>query len=131
MRDAMPVAEMIRTLSYDHDRMREVAGRILKAIDCCDVESARGDLLEFQLIQDGHFWFQNRLMEAAGYPEADEHIRCHERLATVLTAVNGVLCSGRFSVLTDQLAAFVEESLDHIDQMDLPFHDFLIEERSG
>lgn len=131
MHDAMPVAEMINTLSYDHDRMREVGERILAAIECCDVEAARGDLLEFQLIQDSHFWFQDRLMEAAGYPQMEEHVRCHRRLNAILMAINGVLCSGRFSALTGELAEFIEESLAHIHEMDEPFHDYLIAEKSG
>lgn len=131
MNDAMPVAEMIKTLSYDHERLREVGARILEAIECCNVESACGDLLEFQLIQDSHFWFQNRLMEASYYPARDEHIRCHERLHRILIAINGVLCSGKFSALTTDLASFVEESLAHIPEMDDPFHEFLIREKSG
>lgn len=131
MNDAMPVAEMIKTLSYDHDRMREVGKRILEAIECCDVEAARDDLLEFQLIQDSHFWFQDRLMKAADYPDTEQHVRRHKRLNSILMAVNGVLCSGRFSALTNELAAFLEESLAHIDEMDHPFHKFLIEEKSG
>lgn len=130
MHDAMPVAEMIHTLSYDHDRMRDVGSRILDAIECCNVEAARDGLLEFQFIQDSHFWFQNRLMEAADYPQAAEHIRSHDRLATVLLAINGVLCTGRFSALTDEVAAIIRESLDHIDEMDQPFHEFLVQERS-
>jgi hemerythrin len=131
MNDAMPVAEMIKTLRYDHDRLREVGARILAAIECCDIEEARGDLLEFQLIQDSHFWFQDRLMEAANYPDTESHVRCHKRLNSILMAVNGVLCSGRFSALTAELAGFIEESLDHIHEMDDPFHKFLIEEKSG
>jgi len=131
MNDAMPVAEMIKTLSYDHDRLREVGERILKAIECCNVETACGDLLEFQLIQDSHFWFQDRLMEAAGYPGMEDHVRCHKRLLTILIAINGVLCSGRFSALTTDLASFIEQSLAHIHEMDHPFHDFLIQEKSG
>ena len=131
MTDAMPVAEMIETLSYDHDRMREIGERILAAIECCDVEAARGDLLEFQLVQDSHFWFQDRLMQAADYPEAQEHARCHQRLNTILMAINGVLCSGRFSALTGELAGFIRESLAHIDEMDEPFHEYLIAEKSG
>lgn len=131
MNDAMPVAEMIKTLSYDHERLREVGTRILNAIECCNVESACGDLLEFQLIQDSHFWFQNRLMEAASYPAMEEHMRCHERLHRILIAINGVLCSGRFSALTTDLASFIEQSLAHIPEMDDPFHEFLVQEKSG
>jgi hemerythrin len=131
MNDAMPVAEMIKTLSYDHDRMREVGARILEAIERREVEAACGDLLEFQLIQDSHFWFQDRLMKAAEYPDAEPHACRHKRMHSVLMAVNGVLCSGRFSTLTDELAAFIEESLAHIHEMDDPFHEFLIKEKSG
>ncbi|MEN8195548.1 MAG: hypothetical protein ABFS30_03420 [Pseudomonadota bacterium] len=131
MNDAMPVADMIKTLSYDHERLREVGARILDAIECCNVECACGDLLEFQLIQDSHFWFQNRLMEAASYPAREDHIRCHKRLHTILIAINGVLCTGRFSALTVDLASFIEESLAHIHEMDDPFHEFLIQEKSG
>ncbi|MBE9557800.1 MAG: hypothetical protein IMF08_13160 [Proteobacteria bacterium] len=131
MNDAMPVADIVKTLSYDHDRMRVVGARVLAAIECCDIESARGDLLEFQLIQDSHFWFQDRLMEAANYPDTADHSRCHKRLNTILMAVNGVLCSGRFSALTEELAAFIEESLAHIHEMDDPFHRFLIKEKSS
>jgi hemerythrin len=126
MHDAMPVAEIVRTLQYDYEQLREVGGRILQSIECCDVERARDDLLEFQILQDGHFWFQNRLMEAAAYPDLEEHIRCHERLHTVLLAINRVLCSGRFSALTSEVARFIEESLSHIDEMDDPFEEFLI-----
>ena len=131
MNDAMPVAEMIKTLSYDYDRLRELGSRIIGAIDCCNVESACGDLLEFQLVQDSHFWFQDRLMEAASYPGMEDHVRCHKRLHGILIAINGVLCSGRYSALTADLASFIEESLAHIHEMDHPFHDFLIEEKSG
>lgn len=131
MNDAMPVADMIRTLQYDHERLREVGARILEAIECCCVESACRDLLEFQLIQDSHFWFQNRLMEAASYPAREDHIRCHDRLHRILIAINGVFCSGRYSALTTDLASFIEESLEHIPEMDDPFHDFLITEKSG
>jgi hemerythrin len=131
MNDAMPVADMIRTLNYDHERLREVGKRILDAIECCNVQSACGDLLEFQLIQDSHFWFQNRLMEAASYPDREDHIRCHDRMLRILTAINGVLCSGRFTALTTDLASFIEESLAHIPEMDEPFHEFLIREKSG
>jgi hemerythrin len=131
MNDAMPVAEMIKTLSYDHDRMREVGARILEAIERREVEAACGDLLEFQLIQDSHFWFQDRLMKAAEYPDAEPHACRHKRMHSVLMAVNGVLCSGSFSTLTDELAAFIEESLAHIHEMDDPFHEFLIKEKSG
>jgi hemerythrin len=130
MHDAMPVAEIIRTLQYDHERMREIGARILSAIGKCDVNCACGDLLEFQLVQDSHFWFQNRLMEAADYPDMEEHVRCHERLHNILIAVNGALCSGRYSTLTDELAAFIEEALAHITEMDEPFHDYLIAEKS-
>ena len=131
MHDAMPVAEMIRTLEYDYDRMREIGARILAAIECCDVKCACGDLLEFQLVQDSHFWFQNRLMEAADYPQMEDHVSSHERLNCILVAINGALCSGRFSSLTGELADFIEEALAHISEMDEPFHEFLLVEKSG
>lgn len=131
MHDAMPVAEMIRTLQYDYKRMREIGARILAAIESCEVNCACSDLLEFQLVQDSHFWFQNRLMEAADYPQTEEHVNCHERLNGILVAINGALCSGRFSALTVDLADFVEESLAHISDMDEPFHEYLISEKSG
>ena len=131
MNDAIPVAKMIVTLSEDCGQLRELGARILAAIECCDVEAARGHLLEFQLIQDSHFRFQNRLMEEAAYPAMEEHVRCHERLYAILMAINGALCSGRCSALTAELAAFIEESLAHIHEMDQPFHDFLIGKDSG
>lgn len=131
MHDAMPVAEVIRTLQYDYDRMRDLGARILGAINECDVQCACSDLLELQLVQDGHFWFQNRLMEAAGYPRADEHIRSHDRLNGILVAINGALCSGRFSALSGDLASFIQESLAHIAEMDEPFHEYLMAEKSG
>jgi hemerythrin len=131
MNDAMPVAEIVKTLSYDHDRMREVGTRLLKAVDSCDFEAVRGDLLEFQLIQDSHFWFQDRLMEAAAYPDTERHMRRHKRLHSILRAVNGVLCSGSFSALSDEFGSFIEESLAHIHEMDDPFHQYLIKEKSG
>lgn len=126
MHDAMPIAEVVRTLQYDFGQLREVGQRILCSIDCCDVEKAKDDLVAFQVIQDSHFWFQNRMMEAADYPDMEEHIRCHERLHAVLVAINKVLSSGRFSALTVEVARFIEESLAHIDEMDDPFQEFLM-----
>lgn len=119
------IAEMLAALDDDHERLGELGGSILRAIDANDVDMAASALIELQGAQTSHFRFEESLMEEAGFPGRESHAESHDRLVTALGAINGALGVGRISSLSQDLGAFIEESLKHISDLDECFRGFL------
>lgn len=120
-----PVEEMLKGLDDDHARLRELGGRILSAIEANDVEGARRDLLALQLAQDTHFRFEERLMAEIAYPGHQVHAQDHLQLSETLAAINRALGSSRIGALSQELAAFIDDSLNHVDELDSRLRTFL------
>lgn len=119
------IAEMLTSLEEDHNRLRKLGGRILKAIAANDVADVSKTLLELQVAQVNHFRFEERLMAEAEYPGRAEHSAHHERLIATLGAINGALGIGRLSRVSADLAGFIEDSMNHVAEIDETFRVFL------
>ncbi len=125
MTDSKRIAEMLAALEDDHAHLRELGGSILRAIDANEVDSAARALVELQGAQTAHFRFEEGLMEEAGFPGRDTHAESHDRLVTALEAINNALGDGRVSSLSRELAAFIDDSIGHISELDERFRRFL------
>jgi len=120
-----PVEDMLKGLDDDHDRLRELGGRILSAIEANDVEGARRNLLALQLAQDTHFRFEERLMTETGYPGRRAHAEDHLQLGETLAAINRALGSSRIGALSHDLSVFIDDSLNHVEELDRSLRAFL------
>ena len=125
MADSKRIAEMLAALEDDHAHLRELGGSILRAIDANEVDSAARALVELQGAQTAHFRFEEGLMEEAGFPGRATHAESHDRLVTALEAINNALGDGRVSSLSRELAAFIDDSIGHISELDERFRRFL------
>lgn len=125
MADSQRIAEMLAALEDDHAHLRELGGSILRAIDANEVDLAARALVELQGAQTAHFRFEEGLMEEAGFPGRATHAESHDRLVAALHTINNALGDGRVSSLSRDLAAFIDESLRHISELDDAFHNFL------
>jgi hemerythrin-like metal-binding protein len=125
MGDPERIAEMLEALDDDHARLHKLGSSILHAIDANDVDRAAGGLLELQGVQASHFRFEESLMEEADFPGRVAHAHSHERLVAALDSINDALCVGRVSRLSQELGAFIADSLAHISELDETFRDFL------
>lgn len=119
------ISRMLEALDDDHAQLHELGDSILRAIDANDVDRAADRLIALQGVQVSHFRFEESLMEEAGFPDLEEHARSHDRLVASLTAINAALGVGRVSSLSQELAAFIDESLSHISDLDETFRGFL------
>lgn len=127
MAEPRPITEIMEALEDDHARLHKLGSTIQQAIEVNDVDSAAHCLLELQVAQTSHFRFEERLMEEAGFPDREAHARSHERQTATLGAINQALDLGRFSSLSRDLGAFIEDSLAHIAELDETFRCFLVD----
>lgn len=125
MGDPERIAEMLEALDDDHARLHSLGSSIVHAIDANDVERAAHCLLELQGVQASHFRFEESLMEEADFPGREAHAYSHERLVAALDSINDALNVGRVSRLSQELGAFIENSLAHISELDDGFRSFL------
>lgn len=112
-------------LEDDHAQLRELGGAVLRAIDANDVDGAARALVDLQGLQSSHFRFEESLMEEAGFPGRASHAESHDRLVGALDAINAALGVGHVSSLSHDLAAFIDESINHIAELDECFRGFL------
>lgn len=120
-----PVEDMLKGLDDDHDRLRELGSRILSAIKANDVEGAQRDLLALQLAQHTHFRYEERLMAETGYPGRKVHAEDHLQLNQTLAAINRALGTNRIGALSHELAVFINDSLNHVEELDGRLRTFL------
>jgi hemerythrin-like metal-binding protein len=125
MGDPDRITEMLAALDDDHARLHKLGSNILRAIDANNVDRAAHCLLELQGLQASHFRFEESLMEEAEFPGRDAHADSHERLVAALDSINHALDVGRVSRLSQELGAFIEDSLAHISELDETFQGFL------
>ena len=127
MTEQRPIAEILEAHADDHERLHKLGNIILRAILVNDVDKVADCLLELQAAQTSHFRFEERLMEEVGFPDRETHARSHETLTATLGAINQALDLGRFSSLSRELGAFIEDSLAHVAELDEPFRCFLVD----
>jgi hemerythrin len=125
MDEPKPIAAMLEAMEDDHARLHKLGSTIQQAIEVNDVDSAARCLLQLQVAQTSHFRLEERLMEETGFPDRETHARSHERLTGALGAINQALSLGRFSSLSRDLGAFIEDSLAHVAELDETFRYFL------
>lgn len=121
---------MLAALDDDHAHLRELGRSILRAIDANEVDMAAKALLQLQGAQTSHFRFEEGLMEEAGFPGRATHAESHDSLVAALDAINRALGDGRVSSLSRDLAAFIDESMRHIADLDDLFLGFLTDRLS-
>ena len=64
-------------------------------------------------------------MESCRYPDAAEHQASHEGLIDVLHNIYRLINLENLQQLSNDLAEYLEASLDHIIEVDRPLQDFL------
>ena len=127
MGEPRPIAEIMEAHADDHERLHKLGITIQQAILANDVDKVADCLLELQASQTSHFRFEERLMEEVGFPDRETHARSHEKLTATLGAINQALGLGRFSSVTRELGAFIEDSLTHVADIDETFRCFLVD----
>jgi hemerythrin-like metal-binding protein len=127
MGEPRPIAEIMEAHADDHERLHKLGITIQQAILANDVDKVADCLLELQASQTSHFRFEERLMEEVGFPDRETHARSHEKLTATLGAINQALGLGRFSSVTRELGAFIEDSLNHVADIDETFRCFLVD----
>lgn len=125
MDEPKSIAAMLKTLEDDHARLHKLGSTIQQAIEVNDENSAVRHLIKLQVAQASHFWLEERLMEEARFPDHKAHARSHETLTATLRAINQALRLGRFSSVSRDLDAFIEDSRAHVAQIDETFRCFL------
>ncbi len=125
MHEPARITAMLDSMDDDHDRLRELGRRIVEAIEANDVGRVSAGLLELQVAQTSHFRFEEQLMAEAGYPGRTEHAERHQRLIATLGAINEALGIGRLSRVSADLAGFIEDSMNHVAEIDETFRVFL------
>ena len=127
MAEPRPIKEILEAHADDHEQLHKLGSTIQRAILANDVDKVADSLLELQASQTSHFRFEERLMEEVGFPDRETHARSHEKLTATLGAINQALGLGRFSSLSRELSAFIEDSLAHIAELDETFRCFLVD----
>jgi hemerythrin-like metal-binding protein len=131
MTEQRPITEILEAHADDHEQLHQLGCTIQQAILVNDVGKVADCLLELQAVQTSHFRFEERLMEEVGFPDRETHARSHEKLTATLGAINQALDLGRFSSLSRELGAFINDSLAHIEEIDETFRCFLVERTSA
>lgn len=125
MDEPKSVAEMLEALENDHARLHKLGSAIQQAIEVSDKNAAVHGLAKLQVAQASHFWLEERLMEKVRFPDHKAHARKHETLATTLEAITQTLRLDRFSSVSLELDAFIEDSRAHVAELDGTFCCFL------
>lgn len=125
MSDPNSIEDMLAAMEGDHKRLQKLGSTILQALEVNDTDCAAHCLLELQIAQRAHFKLEERLMAEADYPDREQHAHSHERLNATLSAINQALNIDRFRNLNRDLGLFIDDSIDHVKELDETFLQFL------
>ncbi|MEM7120189.1 MAG: hemerythrin family protein [Pseudomonadota bacterium] len=115
----------------EHDQLIRTVDEIKQAIGANDVAGATKLIVQLQVHQQAHFDHEVALMERYRYPHADHHQTSHTSLIDTLHSIYRLISLENLHQLSDELAEYLEKSMQHIIEVDRPLQDFLNIARDG
>ena len=121
-----PIGSVLDQMKAEHDQLVQTVQDIRHAIETKDVDRATKLLMQLQIHQQAHFDHEMAVMQRCRYPAAAEHEASHEGLIDVLHNIYRLISLENLQQLSGELAEYLEDSLNHIIEVDRPLQDFLL-----
>ncbi len=125
------IDQVLEEMESDHDRLLQTVDSVRGALSTEDINLAKKHMMQLQIFQQSHFEHEARLMERHEYPYINDHKTTHDNLNEALYSINKLVNLENLQHLSGELTTYLENSMEHIIEVDRPFQEFLAAFRDG
>lgn len=119
------IDKLLEEMKSEHEQLFQTVANIRDALSREDIEAAKSNLLQLQIVQQAHFNHELELMKHYDYPHTNDHKGKHDALTGTLDSINHLIQVEHLHQLSSELASYLENSLKHMIEVDRPFQEFL------
>ena len=116
---------VLEKMTSEHEQLFQTVDEIREALSAEDLNLAKQHLMALQIQQQSHFEHEVGLMEQYEYPQIKDHRKTHDKLNGALHGLNRLIILENLQRLNGELATYIDNSLNHVIEVDRPFQEFL------
>jgi len=121
---------LIELIERDHRNLEALFEKLRSAILTGKAEQAQTAFLQLQVSEEEHFAVEERIMREYRYPHLERHKTYHDSLRKTMLTIERVLLAERPKNLHTDIAEYIAETLNHIEEADNPLQTFLRDKAS-